>query len=57
MTSKKASREIYAYASWREIGEPVHMGTLRASISRGVEIFSFEYDKEWLASKHAIWMS
>jgi serine/threonine-protein kinase HipA len=54
MTTKKASREIYAYASWREIGEPVLMGTLRASISRGVEIFSFEYDKEWLASKHAM---
>jgi serine/threonine-protein kinase HipA len=54
MTMKKASRKIYVYASWREIGEPVLMGTIHASITRGVEIFSFEYDKEWLTSKHAM---
>jgi serine/threonine-protein kinase HipA len=33
--------------------EPALMGTLYASPSRGKEIFSFEYDKEWLQSPRA----
>lgn len=53
MMQKKNSREILVYASWKEIGDPVLMGVLRATISRGVEIFSFEYDKSWLDSNHA----
>lgn len=54
MVQKKLSREIRVYASWREIGDPEMMGVLRASISRGVEIFSFEYDTAWLNSEHAL---
>jgi serine/threonine-protein kinase HipA len=54
MASRKTSREIFVYASWKEIGEPVIMGVLRASLSRGNEIFSFEYDKAWLSSEHAM---
>jgi serine/threonine-protein kinase HipA len=54
MATKKTSREVFVYASWREIGEPVLMGILRASLSRGDEIFSFEYDKDWLGSTHAM---
>ncbi|HEY3405390.1 MAG TPA: HipA domain-containing protein [Ohtaekwangia sp.] len=54
MAAKNTSREIFAYASWREVGEPILMGILRASISRGNEIFSFEYDKAWLKSEHAM---
>lgn len=51
---KNKSREVFAYASWKEVGEPALMGVLRASLSRGDEIFSFEYDKTWLASKQAM---
>jgi serine/threonine-protein kinase HipA len=54
MALKKTSREIFVYASWREIGEPVIMGVLRASVSRGNEIFSFEYDQAWLSSEHSM---
>jgi serine/threonine-protein kinase HipA len=54
MASKNTSSEIFVYASWKEIGEPVLIGVLRAAISRGTEIFSFEYDKAWLTSDHTI---
>lgn len=54
MTTKNTSREIFVYASWKEVGEPVLMGILRASLSRGAEIFSFEYEKAWIASGYTI---
>lgn len=54
MASIKASREIFVYASWKEIEDPILMGILRASVSRGNEIFSFEYEKAWLDSDHAM---
>lgn len=54
MASKKASREIFVYASWKEIEEPILMGILHSSVSRGDEIFSFEYEKAWLNSDHAM---
>ena len=45
-----AQREIYVYADWHEINGPKLMGILTAETLRGKEIFSFEYDKEWLRS-------
>lgn len=54
MASKKASREIFVYASWKEIEEPILMGILHSSVSRGDEIFSLEYEKAWLDSDHAM---
>ena len=45
-----AQREIYVYADWQEINGPKLMGILTAETIRGKEIFSFEYDKEWLRS-------
>ena len=44
------SKEILVYADWEELETPQFMGTLFSSYSRGKEIFSFEYDKEWLQS-------
>ncbi len=46
-----AKREIYVYADWKEVGGPLPMGILSSELSRGKEIFSFEYDKSWLSSK------
>lgn len=54
MAAKNINREIFVYASWKEVGEPVLMGILRGSLSRGAEIFSFEYEKAWLASGYTI---
>ena len=46
-----AKREIYVYADWQELEGPMLMGVLAAESLRGKEIFSFEYDKDWLSSK------
>ena len=46
-----AKREIYVYADWQELEGPMLMGVLAAESLRGKEIFSFEYDQDWLSSK------
>ncbi|WP_026811244.1 type II toxin-antitoxin system HipA family toxin [Arenibacter latericius] len=46
-------KEIFVYAHWDGIEAPFLMGSLFATPSRGKEIFSFEYDKEWLQSDYA----
>lgn len=43
------SREIFVYADWEGIRErPRAMGVLRSTETRGREIFSFNYNEEWL---------
>lgn len=42
------NRTIYVYADWIGLSEPTLLGTLAASHIRGKEIFSFEYNEEWL---------
>jgi serine/threonine-protein kinase HipA len=43
-----AGREIFVYADWRGLNDPVPIGRIRAAVVRGKEIFSFEYDSGWL---------
>lgn len=50
-TDKK--REVHVYADWRGLHGPVYMGLLHAELLRGKEIFSFEYDSNWLQSGQA----
>jgi serine/threonine-protein kinase HipA len=45
-----ASKNIYVYADWLGLNGPVLIGTLRAEFLRGNEVFSFEYDDNWLHS-------
>lgn len=45
-----AKREIFVYADWQEVDGPLLMGVLASEMLRGKEIFSFEYDKNWLSS-------
>lgn len=47
------SREIEVWADWRGLGSPVLMGRLRSSLTRGKEVFSFTYEREWLAREDA----
>ena len=47
-------RTVDVVADWAGLGAPVLMGRLHATPSRGREIFSFEYDREWLGSEHAL---
>ena len=53
MSKKKTKREIYVYAHWQEMGKPVIMGILHSELLRGKEIFSFEYNDDWLKSRNA----
>ncbi|WP_298954767.1 type II toxin-antitoxin system HipA family toxin [uncultured Nonlabens sp.] len=46
-------REILVYAHWVGFNEPTLMGILYASLNKGKELFSFEYNAEWLKLKEA----
>jgi serine/threonine-protein kinase HipA len=50
----EALKAIQVCAQWEGMADPVLMGTLYAALSRGKEIFSFEYDLAWLKSPHAL---
>ncbi|WP_114941283.1 type II toxin-antitoxin system HipA family toxin [Mucilaginibacter endophyticus] len=47
------ARRILVYADWDGLPEIAEFGTLTADISRGNEIFSFEYSPSWLQSPQA----
>jgi serine/threonine-protein kinase HipA len=51
--NRQTQKAIQVCAHWHGMSDPVLMGTLFAAPSRGKEIFSFEYDKEWLQSPYA----
>src|SRR5258708_4666230 len=46
-------RAILVYADWKGLDGPVQMGLLHATNARGKEVFSFEYDRNWLRSGRA----
>lgn len=48
MAMSTTKRSILVYAHWRGIAEPLLMGTLISDRLKGKEIFSFEYDEDWL---------
>lgn len=48
MTKQDTKRAISVYAHWKGMVEPFFMGILTADRVKGREIFSFEYDKDWL---------
>ena len=50
---KQTRKAIQVCAHWHGMDDPIFMGTLFATPSRGKEIFSFEYDTAWLKSPHA----
>ncbi len=51
MTTKNSQRSIYTYADWDGIHGPKLLGILHSTLARGKEIFSFEYNEEWLEGK------
>ncbi len=53
MSKKVTKRKIYVFANWPGMEEPVLMGTLHSELLRGKEIFSFEYNDDWLKSENA----
>jgi serine/threonine-protein kinase HipA len=51
---RSGGKEILVYADWKELKAPTRIGVLTAQITRGSEIFSFEYDRAWINSRFAI---
>lgn len=47
-----AKKAILVFAGWIGLPKPTKMGTLHSTRARGKEIFSFEYDDDWLKSEH-----
>ena len=52
-TTRSNNKDIYVYAHWSGMKEPVFMGVLKAEYTRGKEIFSFSYSDGWLKSRYA----
>lgn len=47
------STEVYVFADWEEFEQPTLVGTLRSSVAKKKEHFSFSYDADWLLSPFA----
>jgi serine/threonine-protein kinase HipA len=52
MKEASQQRAIEVWADWDGLSSPQQVGVLCASVSRGKEIFSFEYAPEWLQGTH-----
>ena len=50
---KKDIQTILVFAHWETLKDPTLMGKLFIATSRGNEIFSFEYDKNWIKTGFA----
>jgi len=53
MAKQDNKREISVYAHWAGIESPKLMGMLYSERLKGKEVFSFEYNNEWLQSEPA----
>jgi serine/threonine-protein kinase HipA len=47
------STVVYVFADWEAFEEPALVGTLRSSVLKNKEHFSFSYDNDWLQSPYA----
>jgi serine/threonine-protein kinase HipA len=47
-------RELFVYADWSGINGPTPVGCIHAAVVRGKEIFSFEYDTDWLKNGNPV---
>jgi len=47
------SKSIYVFADWIGMNEPELVGLLMVDITRGKEVFRFQYEDEWLHSHQA----
>lgn len=48
MVKQSHRRTVYVYAHWEGMSDPLLVGILCSERLKGNEIFSFEYDDEWL---------
>src|SRR3990167_11386968 len=50
---KSQQRYIEVHAHWVGLSQPMLIGVLHVTSLRGKEIFSFEYDHDWLRNNQA----
>ena len=53
MEARSSNKDIFVYAHWTSMKEPVLLGVLKAEFARGKEIFSFSYSENWLKSSYS----
>jgi len=53
MAKNAQQRSILVYAGWKDLEQPMLLGTLHSTQLRGREVFSFEYAEAWLQSGNA----
>jgi serine/threonine-protein kinase HipA len=53
METRSNNKDIYAFAHWTGMKEPILMGVLKTEFTRGKEIFSFSYSDNWLKSSYS----
>ena len=41
-------KTIYVYGDWESLGKEILIGTLNADVYKNKEVFSFEYDSDWI---------
>ncbi|MES2330716.1 MAG: HipA domain-containing protein [Bacteroidota bacterium] len=46
-----AKTDIWVYAQWQGMEDPLCIGVLTAQQAKGKKAFSFEYDEDWISSK------
>lgn len=50
----KKKFDIYVYAHWQGMDVPIEMGILSAHFGIGKKAFNFQYNKDWIKSKHQV---
>jgi serine/threonine-protein kinase HipA len=53
METRNNHRNIFVYAQWVGMKQPIYMGELRSEYIKGKEIFSFSYSDIWLKSNYS----
>lgn len=53
MAKRGEKRDVFVFAHWDGMDAPILMGTIHSELLRGKEVFSFEYNEDWLQSENA----
>lgn len=54
MATPKEQKEIFVYADWDIYDSPRLIGTLYYSSAKGKDVYSFDYDSDWLKEEISI---
>jgi serine/threonine-protein kinase HipA len=52
MSKRETKRHLLVFADWKGMDGCLLMGTLHSDLVRGKEVFSFEYEENWIKSEY-----